>query len=223
MLPRSLNWLHVLGAIVCNSKAWWALLGFMGASDTICSMAAMSETWCGSKAMTSAIFSEDIWLPLSIIIGVALILLGERKRYSQIVAATNEKMAEFERDLQNATRHFEAVRKDFNAASGDVRQLTETSRSLDLRLHNFKKDMVHTYEREMGSSLTKAREATTKIESLERLMAEQQDRFDRLLEAMAKGDAPSAGKTASTPQASSQDGHGGYDETQTHPDTSTGA
>ena len=48
-------------------------------------------------------------------------------------------------------------------------------------------------------------------------------RFDALLKAMSEGLAPSAGKKASNPQASSADGPGDCDETQTRPDTSSDA
>ena len=49
------------------------------------------------------------------------------------------------------------------------------------------------------------------------------ERFDALLKAMTKGDAPSAGKRSSVPKASAPGGSGDCDETQTRPDTSEDA
>lgn len=51
----------------------------------------------------------------------------------------------------------------------------------------------------------------------------QNDRFDTLLKAMSEGKAPSAGKTPSTPPASSSDDPGDCGETRTRPDTSEDA
>jgi hypothetical protein len=51
----------------------------------------------------------------------------------------------------------------------------------------------------------------------------EQKRFDRLLKAMAEGEAPSAGKTASARPASSKERDAGCGETQIPPDTSEDA
>lgn len=50
-----------------------------------------------------------------------------------------------------------------------------------------------------------------------------EQRFDALLKAMTEGEAPSAGKKASTPPASAPGGSGDCDETRTRPDNSEDA
>ena len=54
-------------------------------------------------------------------------------------------------------------------------------------------------------------------------MNEASKRFDRLLEAMANGEAPTAKSQSSGPSTSTADDRDGCDETQTRPDTSEDA
>lgn len=54
-------------------------------------------------------------------------------------------------------------------------------------------------------------------------MVSEKGKFDRLLDAMANGQAPTVRKTPATQSASSQDGGDGCDGTQTRPDTSEDA
>ena len=49
------------------------------------------------------------------------------------------------------------------------------------------------------------------------------EKFDRLLEAMANGEAPTAKSQSSNPSTSTADDPGDCDETQTRPDTSEDA